>query len=109
MVWTTVFLVLMLVAFIPIVTAEQKISNAGDTTNPRSYLIELPELDMTGMYTDIEMIEIDPEITNSTTDWILLAHDDSGKKYLIEDIDSSDLSAAEKINTKNAVRKLWAT
>jgi PKD repeat protein len=69
----------------------------------------IPELDMTGMNTDIELIEIDPEITNATENWIILAHDDAGKKALIDDIDSSTMSAEEKTDTKKALTNLWET
>ena len=66
-------------------------------------------MDMTGLNTDLELIEVDPEIMNSTPDWIVLAHDDAGKKSLIDDIDRSDLSSEEKSVMKNSVVSLWDT
>ncbi|MHB8052620.1 MAG: hypothetical protein ACYDEZ_04945, partial [Methanoregula sp.] len=96
--WTIILVLLALVALIPAVIADQGNSNAGFMNNTVSVLKELPELDMTGMHADIELIEIDPEITHATEDWMVLAHDDAGKKLLIEDIDSSNLTAAGKID-----------
>ena len=101
------FIVILLFALFPVVIADQVNSNASNVSY--STLKELPELDMTGLHTDIELIEVDPEITNATTDWIILAHDAAGKKALIDDIDSSDLTTVGKTDTKNAVRKLWDT
>ena len=108
-VWTIILFFLILIAFYTPVTADQDNSDVGNVTNTGSTLKELPELDMTGMDTDIELIEIDPEVVNSTSDWMVLAHDDAGKKLLIDDIDTSELSAAEKIDMKKAVKKLWDT
>jgi PKD repeat protein len=108
-IWTIILLQLVLIALIPAVMADQGNSNAGTVNSTGAVLKELPELDMIGMHTDIELIEIDPEIVNSTEDWMVLAHDDVGKKLLIDDIDSSDLTAAGKNDAKNAVRKLWDT
>ena len=108
-IWTIILLLLLLVAFVPAVMADQDNSNSRFMNNTVSVLKELPELDMTGMHADIELIEIDPEITHATEDWMVLAHDDAGKKLLIEDIDSSNLTAAGKIDAKNAVTKLWDT
>ncbi len=108
-VWTLILLLLILVTFVPAVTADQGNSKVETANNAEAFPRELPEMDMTGLYTDIELIEVDPELTNATENWIVLAHDDIGKKALIEDIDRSSLSDPEKIDMKKSVRTLWNT
>jgi len=99
-----VFLILVLFACIPAVDAAQEILD-----NTSSGLKELPELDMTDLNMDIPLIGIDPEIMNATPDWIVLAHDEDGKKSLLDDIDQSSVSAAEKTEAKNVLKTLWNT
>ncbi|AGB02629.1 hypothetical protein [Methanoregula formicica] len=95
---------LVILACITVVNASQVKNNNSISTSH-----DLPEMDMTGLNTDLELIEVDPEIMNSTPDWIVLAHDDAGKKSLIDDIDRSDLSSEEKSVMKNSVVSLWDT
>ena len=106
-VWILILLLLILITFAPAVTADQTNSKEENANYAGSGLKELPEMDMTGLYTDIELIEVDPEITNATENWIILAHDDIGKKALIEDIDLSSLSDSEKNDMKESVKTLW--
>ncbi len=97
------FFILVLIALIPAVSA------GSENINNISGLTELPEMDMTGLHRDIPLIEIDPEIMNATLDWIVLVHDEDGKKSLLDDINRSSVSIAEKTDTKNALETLWAT
>jgi PKD repeat protein len=108
-VWTLIILLLILITLVPTVTADQGNSKVETANNAESVLKELPEMDMSGLHTDIELIEVDPEITNATENWIILAHDNIGKKALTEDIDRSSLSEPEKIDMKKSVRTLWNT
>jgi hypothetical protein len=93
----------MIISFTMVVNASQ------ENNHPNLTPSVLPELDMTGLNTDIELIEVDPEIMNATPDWIVLAHDDAGKSTLIEDIDRSDLSPGERDIIKNSLTNLWNT
>jgi PKD repeat protein len=106
-VWTIV--VLLIIMLVPVISADQGNSNIGNMNIINVKNTELPELDMTGLHTDIDLIEIDPEITNATPDWMLLAHDDIGKKAFLDDIESSSSSPSEKTGMKNAVQNLWNT
>jgi len=102
-----VLLILLFLLIMPVASAtlEKTGSNNQDMIKPN--LTELPELDMTGLYSDIELIEVDPEIFNATPDWIVLAHDTEGKAALIEEIDRSTLTEPEKMDMKNSVNELW--
>jgi PKD repeat protein len=95
--WIFVLLVL-----IPLATASQE---SISTFKPE--IQELPELDMTGLETDIELIEVDPEIIGATDDWMILAHDDAGKQSLVEDIDHFSLSEYDRSDLKATVNELW--
>ncbi len=108
-VWTLILLLLILITLVPAVSADQGNSKVENANYAGSVLKELPEMDMTGLHTDIELIEVNPEIINATADWIVLAHDDIGKKALIDDIDSSSLSEPEKIVMKKSMKTLWDT
>lgn len=88
--------------FAPAVTASKE-----NLDNSRPKLQELPELDFTDLNPDIDLIEIDQEISNATPDWMLLAHDESGKKRLLNDIDNFSLSTLEKNEMKNTLSDLW--
>lgn len=94
---------LLFVLFVCILTVDAAQENLDNTS---SGLIELPELDMTDLNMDIPLIEIDPEIMNATPDWIILAHDEDGKKSLLDDIDQSSVSATEKTEAKNVIKTL---
>jgi hypothetical protein len=97
----TVFVILALIALIPAV-------NAGpENINNISGLTELPEMDLTGLHRDIPLIEIDPEIMNATLDWIVLVHDEDGKKSLLDDVNRSSVSVAEKTDMKNDLEAIW--
>jgi PKD repeat protein len=99
------------ILFVLVLLSLVSVANAipENTIDIKSKLTELPELDMTGLYSDLDLIEVDPEIINVTPDWIVLAHDDEGKTSLLHDIDSSSLSDAEKSDMKKSVRMLWDT
>ena len=99
----TIFSILVLIFLTPAVNASQE--NMSDVSG----LMELPEMDTTGLNMDIPLIEIDPEIMNATPDWIVLAHDEIGKNSLLDDIDLSPVSATEKTDAKNALKTLWNT
>ncbi|MEN6609282.1 MAG: hypothetical protein ABFC24_00425 [Methanoregulaceae archaeon] len=88
------------------VSAVEPNTPAGTGTDPAGYN-EVPEMDMTGLHTDIELIEVDPEIMNATPDWIVLAHDPAGKQSLMDDINESSLSDSEKEDMRDSVQALW--
>ena len=82
----TAFAILVLIALIPAVNA------GSENMNNLSGLTELSEMGMTGLHPDIPLIEINPEIMNATLDWIVLVHDEGGKKSLLDDINQSSVS-----------------
>ncbi|RPI40335.1 MAG: PKD domain-containing protein [Methanoregulaceae archaeon] len=100
----SVVLIIVFLVLIPVATASQ--DRIGTTELD---MREHTELDMTGLETDIELIELDPEIIMATDDWMILVHDDAGKKSLLEDIDRFSLSDDERSDMKFAVNDLWAS
>lgn len=98
-----VVVLFMIISFTTIVNASQEDNHSNLTPSI------LPELDMSGLNKDIELIEVDPEIMNATPEWIVLVHDDVGKSSWIEDIDRSELSPEEKNTIKNSLINLWNT
>jgi PKD repeat protein len=91
-----------MIALVPLAQAAQEAETFLESDSK-----ELPEMDMTGLHTNIELIEIDPDITNATQNWMLLAHDAAGKEALIGDIESSTLSVAEKNTMKKSIQNIW--
>ena len=85
--------------FVPVVSA--KVESLDDK------LVLLSEGDLTGLETEIELIQIDPKLKEATEYSWMIAVSDEEKKILLNYIDNSSLSVDDKEKMKQFMKKIW--